>query len=111
MAKNYIKSGCILTVTAIAAVTSGEPVIVGSLFGIPMTSAAIGEEFELKVDGVWTIAKTTANTPAQFAKAYWNDTAKEVTTTASGNTLVGVFSYAYDGTTSEAEVRLNGNSI
>jgi len=111
MAKNYVKSGCILTVTAVAAVVSGEPVLVGSLFGIPMTSAAIGEEFELKVDGVWTIAKTSANTPTQFANAYWNDTAKEVTTTASGNTKVGVFSYAYANGDAEAEVRLNGVSI
>jgi predicted RecA/RadA family phage recombinase len=111
MAKNFVKSGQLMTVVATAAVVSGVPVLIGSLFGIPMTSAEIGEEFELAVGGVYTITKTAANTPTQFAKAYWNDTSKEATTTASGNTYVGVFAYAYTSSDSEAEIRLNTNSV
>jgi predicted RecA/RadA family phage recombinase len=107
MAKTFVKSGAVVTAIATVAVVSGEPVLMGALFGIPMTSAEVGEEFELAVGGIYEIAKTSANTPTQFAKTYWNDTAKEVTTTASGNTYVGVFAHAYANGDTVAEVRLN----
>lgn len=109
--KNYVQMGNTLTLTAAAAIVSGAPLLMGSLFGIASTDAEIGDQVEMALAGVYTLTKKSADTPAAFAKAYWDDTAKEVTTTASGNSLVGVFTEAVAGGVTSAAVRLNGVSI
>ena len=112
MAANGVQRGHILGAIAPAGgVTSGVPVIIGTMFLIPTTTAAAGEPFEGAVVGVWELAKTSADTPTQFAKAYWDNTNSRVTTTSSGNTEVGVFTEARANGTTTAPVRLNGFSI
>lgn len=112
MANNHVQVGH--TVTAIAptgGVVSGQLVVIGALALIPHTTAAEGEEFEAATSEVWSLPKKATDTPAQFAKAYWDDTNKHVTTTATGNTLVGVFMNAQASGTDLADVRLNGVSV
>jgi len=41
--KNYVYSGEKIDLDAPAAVTSGDPLLVGSLFGVAQNSAALGE--------------------------------------------------------------------
>lgn len=109
---NYVQKGDTVTHTvAGTAVTSGQSLLIGSLFGVCATAAAVGEQVEVCVAGVFTLAKKSADTPTAFAKAYWDDTNKEVTTTASGNSLVGVFTEAVASGVTTAAVRLNGVSI
>jgi len=109
--KNFVQLGNTVSVTLAATVTSGAGLLSGGLFGICSVDGVSGDVIELQVEGVFTLPKTSANTPAQFAKAYWNNTAKEVTTTATDNTLIGVFMDALGSGTTTANVRLNGVSV
>jgi len=96
MSTNQVNSGECLPLTAPAG---------GVLSGVPLL---IGAMFEATQHGLWILPKTAANTPAQGAKAYWDDTAKSVTTTASGNTLIGVFADVGTNGQTEIKVKLNG---
>jgi predicted RecA/RadA family phage recombinase len=110
--KNWIQEG--KNVTAVAptgGVVAGTPVLIGALLLVPAITAAEGVEFEGVTCGVFELPKTSANTPTQFAKAYWNSTAGEATTTASGNTLMGVFMQAYANGDTVCHVRLDGKSV
>lgn len=112
MAKNQIQHGAVLALIAGAAgVVSGTPLLVGNLFVVPVTSAVDEETYEAELTGVWEFPKTTANVVTAGARAYWNDTAKEVTTTVGSNTLVGVFTEARINGDELAYVRLNGVSV
>ncbi len=107
--KNYIQQGNTLTFTAAAAIASGDGVLQGALFGVAATSAAIGEDFEADLVGVFELPKA-AGAITRGAKVYWNNGNSQVTTTASGNTLIGAATEpAADGATS-ARVRLNGTA-
>jgi Uncharacterized conserved protein len=87
--KNFIQSGEILEVTAPYDVSSGDGVLVGSIFGFAVTSAVSGQPVNVKRKGVFEHAKTSAQAWTQGAAIYWDNTNKVLTTTASGNTLVG----------------------
>nr|WP_067285741.1 DUF2190 family protein [Marinobacterium profundum] len=110
--KNWTSNGEIVTFTAPAGgAVSGTPLVVGSLVVIPAFSAAATYECEGNTCGVYELPKKSTDTPAQFAKAYWDETNGEVTTTATDNTLIGVFMDTLLTGTTVAEVRLNGVGI
>ena len=108
--KNFVMSGKVLAFTAAAAVSSGQGVLLGStgLFGVSTGDVASGEVGQAEITGVFTLPKTSADTPAKWANAYWDDTNKEVTTSdgTGANTLIGVFTEAYGAGTTEADVLL-----
>ena len=111
MAKNWIQKGDVITCVAPAGgVVSGTPYLIGALIVVAMTSAAANANFEGAVNGVFKFTKVQADTPTALAKAYLKSDGT-VTTTASGNTLIGVFTKAYGNTDTTAEVRLNGVSV
>lgn len=87
--KNYIQPGENLTLTMAAAVTSGEGVLVGSIFGVAQGDAAIGEAVVLVRRGVFSLPKVSAQAWTAGAPVYWDDTNGVVTTVATGNQLVG----------------------
>jgi predicted RecA/RadA family phage recombinase len=110
--KNFVEAGD--TVTFIAptgGAVSGTPLVIGSLVVIPAWSAAEGFECEGVTCGVYALPKKSTDTPDQFAKAYWDETNGEVTTTDTDNTLIGVFMHTLVTGTTEAHVRLNGTSV
>jgi predicted RecA/RadA family phage recombinase len=86
--KNYISKGKQLTITAGGAIVSGSPVQVGELVGVALTNAGSGEPVVLSLSGVFECAKATGAV-TQGAKLYWDDTAKNVTTTASSHKQIG----------------------
>jgi predicted RecA/RadA family phage recombinase len=108
--KNYVSDGDTLTFTAGAAYSSGDGVLLGSLFGFATGDIANGAEGVLLLEGVFTHAKAASQAWSVGAKVYWDDTNKVLTTTASGNTLVGVATLAVAGGASDTTgtVRLNG---
>ena len=53
--KNYIQDGETVTMTAPYTVTSGEGVIVGSIFGVAQTDAASGAAVSLVTEGVFDL--------------------------------------------------------
>lgn len=111
MAKIFVQNGHVMTFTATADVVSGQVIKLNGLVGVVLVDALTGEVSELATTGVYQVAKTSADTPSQFQKAYWNDTAKEFTTVASGNTLVGCFTEAYGNGDTMAHVRFNGVAV
>jgi len=105
--KNYVQDGDILTFTAAANIASGDGVLQGSLFGVAATAAATGEDFAASIEGVFDLPKATGAITAG-AKVYWNSTSGNVTTTATGNTLIGAATQAATSGAATARVRLNG---
>lgn len=90
--KNLIQDGEVMPLTAPYAVASGDGFLVGSLFAVAETAAGNGEAVQGRRRGVFTLAKATGEAWTVGAKVYWDNTNKRLTTTASGNTLVGVAS-------------------
>lgn len=105
--KNFRKSGTTVSFTAAGTVPGGDIVLLGNgLFGVCAYDVVSADSGEAQMTGTFEFAKTSANTPAAFADAYWDDTAKEVTTTATANTLIGQFIQAYGSGDVLAQVRL-----
>jgi predicted RecA/RadA family phage recombinase len=109
--KNYIQPGENLTLTAPYAVTPGDGLLVGSIFGVASDTAASGAEVIAVVTGVFTLAKTTGAAWTVGQVLYWDDTGKKVTHTASTNKLIGVAVKAAASGDTTGTLRLNGAFI
>lgn len=106
--KNFVQNGYVMTVPAPYSVASGAGVLVGAMFGIATCNAEQGLPVEIAMEGVFDLPKKAGDTPALGGKLYWDNATRAVTTTAAGNTLVGVSALATIGSAAEARVRLNG---
>ena len=108
--KNYVQPGNTITLTAPYAVASGDGLLVGSIFGIAAGDAALGEAVEAALVGVYDLKKAASQAWTSGVKVYWDNTAKNCTTTASANTLIGVATEAVAGGATDliGRVRLNG---
>lgn len=107
--KNFIQAGEMITATApTGGILSGAGLLAGSLFGVAATSQAEGNPVEIATTGVFDLPKVSANTFAFGAKVYWDATAKNCTSTASGNTLIGAAVAAAGSGATTVRVRLNG---
>ena len=104
--KNYIQEGEVVTLTAPYDVASGGGALVGSLFGVAMTTVANGAEGEFATEGVFVLPKASGAL-SQGAKVYWDNTNKVVTGTATGNTLIGCAIRAAASGDATVQVRLN----
>ena len=106
--RNKVQKGRVITVSAPYAVTGGQGVLVGALFGIAAHDAANGAPVEIDREGVFDVTAVTADTGAQGAKMYWDNTNRRLTTTATNNTLVGALTAAKGGADTTARVCLDG---
>jgi predicted RecA/RadA family phage recombinase len=95
--KNYIQLGDNITLPAPVAVTSGQGALIGSIFGVASTDAAINEEVSFVRVGVFTLPKPASQAWAVGVKLYWDNTAKNVTSTVGSNTLIGAAAAAVGG--------------
>lgn len=95
------------------AVTAGQGLKVGALVGVIQNSAAVGERAVLVLVGVFDVAKPGSQAWTVGAKIYWDDTAKNFTTTVGTNTFVGHAWAAVGAGAGETtgRVRLHGASI
>lgn len=110
--KNFIQTGDVVPVTAPAGgVVSGNGVIIGSLFGVADHSAAEGAPVQLATRGVFDLPKTSAQAWTLGAKVYWDAGNGVATTTASGNSLIGVALAAAANPSAVGSVRLNGVAV
>ena len=109
--KNYVQPGATLTLTAPYAVTSGDGLLVGSIFGVAAGDAASGATVETALTGVFDLTKIGSQAWTVGAKIYWDDTNKRCTTVATDNTLIGVAVEAVAGGAGDTigRVRLNGS--
>lgn len=105
--KNYVQDGDVLTLVAPYAVASGGGALVGAIFGVAANTVANGAEGEFCLIGVFDLPKANGAV-TQGQKLYWSDANKNVTTTATNNTLIGVAATAAAAGDATARVRLNG---
>ncbi len=106
--KNFIQEGDALTVAAPYALTPGQGVQVGHIFGIAFGAAAQGAAVEISREGVFTLTAAAADTATQGALAYWDDAARDITTVATNNLLVGAFTAAKSAGVAFADVLVDG---
>lgn len=108
--KNYVQPGNTITLTAPYAVTSGDGLLVGSIFGVAAGTAASGDPVETALEGVYDLKKVASQAWAVGDKIYWDNTAKNTTKTLTSNTLIGVATDVVAGGATDliGRVRLNG---
>jgi predicted RecA/RadA family phage recombinase len=108
MSTKFIQEGEILTVAApTGGVTSGLPVVIGDLAGVPVATAAVGVDFGWRVEGVHSVVKSGSAGPA-FAvgdPVYWTGA---LATTSSAYPLIGVATAAAGASATSVSVRLTG---
>ena len=92
--KNFIQPGDSLTLLAPYAVTSGQGVLVGAIFGVAAYDAALNAAIECQTEGVFDITKEPALAITAGARLFWDNTNRRITTTATGNFHVGIATQA-----------------
>lgn len=109
--KTYVQDGDKVVVAAPRALTSGEGALVGSMFGAAQSAAADTADVVLVTTGVVDLTKIGSQAWTVGAKIYWDNTNFRCTTTASGNTLIGVATLAVGSGAGDTtgRVRLNGS--
>jgi predicted RecA/RadA family phage recombinase len=108
--KTFIQHGELLTVTAPAAVSSGDGVLLGNLFGIAVADAASGASVALATEGVYLLPKLSTAVLAQGARVSWDSTAGECVVPATGKYVVGIATEAAGNGATSIKVRLDGIS-
>jgi predicted RecA/RadA family phage recombinase len=106
--KNAVQNGEVLTLTAPYARTSGQGMLVGSIFAVCTADAGNGATVEAEVGGVFDLAKVSAQAWTVGALIYWDDSAKLTTTVSTSNKLVGIATAVAANPSSTGRVRLNG---
>ncbi len=104
---NFKQQGDTLVLTAPYAVASGAGALIGAIFGIAAIAIANGVKGPFKTNGVFALPKA-AGAVTEGAIVYWDNTAKNVTTTASGNTKIGAAVAAQASGDATVTVKLNG---
>lgn len=112
MATNFIKPGEVLTLTApTGGVVSGNAYLIGNLLVVALVTVAQTLPFEGCVCGVFKLPKAAAQAWTEGANLYWDNTAKNITTTATANYYAGVAAVAAGAADTTGLVRLNGIGI
>jgi predicted RecA/RadA family phage recombinase len=106
--KNYVQKGENLTLPAPYDVASGGGVKTGLIFGVAAGDALSGVDVDLVTMGILGLPKVSTDVFTIGAAVYWDNTAKLVTTTTSGNTKIGVAVTAAPNPSGSVNVRLNG---
>lgn len=108
---NFVQQGDSLTLTAPGGgVVAGTAYLIGSLLVVATKDADAADPFVGQVTGVVSYTKPGSQAWTEGAKIYWDNSAKKMTTTSGGNTLVGVAVEAVGAGASETtgKVRLDG---
>lgn len=110
MAKNFVRPGETLTVTAPADVASGAGVRIGTLVGVAVHAALSGQPVEIATVGVFDMAKVSAQAWTVGQAIYFVPGSGLVTNVAgTGNVFIGVAVAAADNPSGIGRVRLNGS--
>ena len=88
--KNFIGVGNRVTLTAAAVTTSGQAVLIGSLFGIAESAAVIGDPLVLMLNGIYDLPKTASQAWTVGQLIYWDVATSRVTNVVATNKLIGV---------------------
>ena len=108
MATNYVQPGKVLSLTAPYDRTTGQGMQVGNLFAVALGTALSGAAVQGQVDGVWTLAKTSAQAWTVGQPIYWDNTNKRCDSDPSLGQLIGIATAVAANPSSTGTVRLNG---
>lgn len=107
MTQKFQADANVLNYVAAADVANGEVLKLGVRVGVAVSAIANGATGIVRVRGVFSVAKASADVVAQGAQLYWDDSAKVMTTTASGNTPAGYAAKAAGAGITTVEVSIN----
>jgi predicted RecA/RadA family phage recombinase len=107
--QNFVQPGEKITYTngTGSAITSGSPVVIGSLVGVAMGDIADGATGEVLLEGVVELTKTTPLAIAQGDEVFWSTSTNKVTKTATDKPL-GTAHAAAGSSDTSAQVKLYG---
>ncbi|MPS27566.1 MAG: DUF2190 family protein [Alcaligenaceae bacterium] len=107
MTKTYVQPGNVLDHKPSADVASGAVVVLGARIAIALSAIPANTIGSVQVSGVHRLAKKTGDTFAQGALVYWDNTANNLTSTATDNTLAGFAAAAAVSADTTMLVKLN----
>jgi predicted RecA/RadA family phage recombinase len=114
MAKNYKQPGNVIDITAGANLTSGTPVVVGTLLAVPLTDIANGDVGAAQIEGVFELPKLGTAVITAGAKLIWDVSAGQfIIASAATGDLDGcavAIAAAGNGTTTVLAKLLPGNA-
>ncbi|WP_082449957.1 DUF2190 family protein [Sphingomonas sp. Leaf231] len=88
--KNFVQEGNSLDYVHDAAVKAGVPVLINGILVIPATNAAAGQTFSGWIAGVYKLPCQAQAWAQNGLALYWDAANSRVTTTAAGNTKIGM---------------------
>lgn len=107
MSRNFVYDGEHFNYTAGATITNGDLVVMTDMVGLALSGATSGQTIAVRTEGVAELTKVTGDTITQGQIVYWDNSAKKITTTASGNTRAGnAYAAAGNGVT-KVMVKIN----
>ncbi len=106
--KNFIKSGIVSTVTVGADIESGRPLEIGGLIGVSTGKFLNGEVGEFQKAGVFEFAKAGTLAIVQGTQYAWDDTAKAVVATTTGDFELGLAEEDELAATLTCKILVNG---
>jgi len=109
MQATYVQVGDSVDYTPGADVAAGDVVVQGDLVGVSPRLIKANVQGAIAVTGVYDFTKSTAGGSAIAAGVlvYWDDTANQARTTASGNKLIGKSVKAAADADATVRVRMN----
>ena len=87
--KNYVQDGKTISFTPTADVVSGQVVLLGAMLAVSVGEIEANASGTGVTEGVFELPKKSTDVLAAGALVYWDNTAKEITSLATGNTLAG----------------------
>jgi predicted RecA/RadA family phage recombinase len=109
--KNYVMEGKTITVTAPAAVASGQFITVGAIRGVAAFDAASGEPVELTTEGTFVLPKLAADSIVPGDLLYWTGTACTKTAGSGSKPLVGVATKPAAANSTTVQVKLGVHGL
>jgi len=106
--RNYIQTGDHLTLPAAKVCKSGDPVLIGNLFGMATHDAAKGEPLTIMTTGVFELPKQAAAVFTSGDLAYLDPASLLCVKAGAGMHLIGTLVQPAGNGTTVAIVRLNG---
>ena len=103
----FVQQGAAVDYTPTVDTPAGAVVVQGDLFGITKHIIKANALGSIAVEGVFDIEKDPAATIAAGAKVYWDATASQAVTVATGNKQLGKAVAAAGARTSTVRTRLS----
>ena len=103
--KNFVQKGDVVTAAAPYDRSSGQGALIGNIFGVASADVLSGADGEFQVEGVFDLTKARGSV-SQGDMIFWDDSAKNCTKTATGNSRIGMATQAQASGDATVRVRL-----